>query len=70
MKLKPLLLLLLLSNIAFAQLKIENYKIYNTQSKRVCSIDEMIKDLTVADVVFFGEEHNDPTGHQLESDLL
>jgi uncharacterized iron-regulated protein len=70
MKLKSLFLLLLLSNIAFAQLKIENYKIYNTQSKSVCSLDDMIKSLALADVVFFGEEHNDPTGHQLESDVL
>ena len=70
MKLKSLFLLLLLSNIAFAQLKTENYKIYNTQSKSICSLEDMIKSLALADVVFFGEEHNDPTGHQLESDVL
>ena len=70
MKLNPLFLLILLSNIAFAQLKTENYKIYDTQSKSVCSLDEMISSLALADVVFFGEEHNDPTGHQLESDVL
>jgi len=70
MKFKLLFLLLLLSNIAFAQLKTENYKIYNTQSKSVCSLDEMINGLTLADVVFFGEEHNDPTGHQVESEML
>ncbi|SDL65659.1 Uncharacterized iron-regulated protein [Daejeonella rubra] len=70
MKLKSLFLLLLLSNIAFAQLKTENYKIYNTQSKSICSLEDMIKSLVLADVVFFGEEHNDPTGHQLESDVL
>lgn len=70
MKLNPLYLLVLFSNIAFAQLKTENYKIYNTQSKSICSLDEMISSLARADVVFFGEEHNDPTGHQLELDVL
>ena len=70
MKLNSIFLLLFLSNIAFAQLKTENYKIYNTQTKRTCTLEEMIASLALADVVFFGEEHNDPTGHQLESDIL
>jgi uncharacterized iron-regulated protein len=47
-----------------------HYKIYNTKSEKLISVDDIVNDLDTTDVVFFGEEHNDSTGHQLELMLL
>lgn len=52
---------------ALSQLKSENYKIYDSKANKTCTLEEIISVLSEKDVVFFGEEHNDPTGHQLES---
>lgn len=60
----------LLSNIAVSQLKIEDYKVYDSRAKKLCSLEEMVLELAKSDVVFFGEEHNDPIGHQLESEIF
>jgi uncharacterized iron-regulated protein len=61
------LILSLLPFFIFSQDKpTAHYKIYNTQSKKLVSVDDIIKDMTKADVLFFGEEHNDSTAHQLE----
>ena len=46
------------------------YKIYNTKTQKLISVDDIINDMNKADVLFFGEEHNDSTGHALESALL
>ncbi|MFA6947143.1 MAG: ChaN family lipoprotein [Pedobacter sp.] len=70
MKLSFFIFLTFLSITAVSQVKIENYKIYDKRSGKTCTIEEMINDLSGADVVFFGEEHNDPTGHQLETEAL
>ncbi|MEB0260235.1 MULTISPECIES: ChaN family lipoprotein [unclassified Mucilaginibacter] len=71
MKFTAALLLLLLPAIAFCQDPMaQNYKIYNTAKQRLATADEIIADLDKADVLFFGEEHNDSTGHYLESLLF
>lgn len=43
-----------------------HYKIYSTAQQKQVSIDDIVNDMTNADVLFFGEEHNDSTGHYLE----
>lgn len=43
-----------------------HYKIYDTRKQKIISVDDMINDMDKADVLFFGEEHNDSTGHILE----
>ncbi len=47
-----------------------HYKIFNTKTQKATSLDEIVRDINKADVLFFGEEHNDSTGHQLEYILL
>ena len=49
---------------------LQHYKIYNTAKNSPATIDDIINDMVKADVLFFGEEHNDSTGHYLELLLL
>ncbi|TWR31694.1 ChaN family lipoprotein [Mucilaginibacter pallidiroseus] len=66
-----ILLLLTSPAIAFCQAGIDtHYKIYNTAKKQPASLHDIVKDMDKADVLFFGEEHNDSTGHYLEHTLL
>jgi uncharacterized iron-regulated protein len=51
----------------FSQKK-EAYKLYNSKGKKV-SYKKMLKQLSKADVVFFGEEHNNPIAHWLELEV-
>ncbi|RWY53721.1 ChaN family lipoprotein [Mucilaginibacter gilvus] len=43
------------------------YKVYNTAKNTPATIDDVVNDMAKADVLFFGEEHNDSTGHYLEA---
>src|SRR5574339_622581 len=47
-----------------------HYKIYDTRTKQVISIDKIVTDMADADVLFFGEEHNDSAGHYLENKIF
>lgn len=68
MKYLVLILLLLSPFAAFCQdAMAPHYKIYNTAKKSPASIDDVIAAMAKADVLFFGEEHNDSTGHYLEA---
>lgn len=54
-----------------AQTGIEkHFKIYNTQTKQLASIEQIAADCKNADVLFFGEEHNDSAGHYLEAEIF
>ena len=44
----------------------QHYKIYSIASQKVVTIDTMLANMDRADVLFFGEEHNDSTCHVLE----
>jgi uncharacterized iron-regulated protein len=56
---------------AFAQDSMSaHYKIYDTRSKQIVSIDKIVTDMADADVLFFGEEHNDSAGHYLENKIF
>lgn len=46
-----------------------HYKIYDTRSKQIVTIDKIVADMANADVLFFGEEHNDSAGHYLENKI-
>ncbi len=41
------------------------YRLYNAEGKEV-KWEKMLRDISGADVVFFGEQHNDPIAHWLE----
>ncbi|HEX2630067.1 MAG TPA: ChaN family lipoprotein [Chitinophagaceae bacterium] len=47
----------------------DHYKIYDTRQKKIISLQEMAEGVRDANVVFFGEEHNDSIGHYLEAEL-
>jgi len=47
-----------------------HYKIYDTRTKQVISVDKIVSDIADADVLFFGEEHNDSAGHYLENKIF
>ena len=48
----------------------DHYKIYDTRAKQIVSIDKIAADCAGADVLFFGEEHNDSAGHFLEIEIF
>lgn len=53
--------------ISFSQTGIEkHFKIYNTHTKQLTTPDQIAADCKDADVLFFGEEHNDSACHYLE----
>lgn len=71
MKTATLLLSLILPLYALGQSsQIQHYRIYNTTTQNEISTDDIIKAMAKADVLFFGEEHDDSTGHVLEYDLF
>ncbi|MBD2715696.1 ChaN family lipoprotein [Hymenobacter sp. BT646] len=67
---KLLLFPLLLALMSFT-LKADDKPAYRlfTAAGKATSYDKMLKELATADVVFFGEQHNDPIAHWLELQL-
>ncbi|HAL81991.1 MAG TPA: hypothetical protein DCO83_06975 [Mucilaginibacter sp.] len=64
-------LLLVLPLCALSQDSLSShYKIYSTSAQKMVKLDDIVNDMDNADVVFFGEEHNDSTGHYLECALF
>jgi uncharacterized iron-regulated protein len=61
------LMLLCLPALIMAQ---SNYKIYNTATQKPATLDNIINDMAKADVLFYGEEHNDSVGHAIELALF
>jgi uncharacterized iron-regulated protein len=62
---------LMLPIVAFCQDSLSNhYKIYSTAQQKVILPDDIVNDMANADVLFFGEEHNDSTSHYLEYALF
>lgn len=47
-----------------------HYKIYDTKTKQVIGIEKIVADMAEADVLFFGELHNDSAGHYLENKIF
>jgi len=67
MKTRLLFTLLCLPFLSIAQV---NYKVYNTATQKSATLDDIINDMAKADVLFYGEEHNDSIGHTIELALL
>ncbi len=62
-----LLFLLILPVYVFSQDSLSShYKIYSTSKQKLVAVDDIVNDMANADVLFFGENHNDSTGHYLE----
>lgn len=53
-----------------AQITEKNYKIYSTKLGKEVTLQEVIDDMKNYDILFFGEEHNDSTGHYLEKQIF
>jgi uncharacterized iron-regulated protein len=47
-----------------------HYKIYSSLNHKIITVDDLVNDMANADVLFFGEEHNDSTGHCIEYALF
>jgi uncharacterized iron-regulated protein len=60
-------LMLLLPVFSHAQDMTKHYKIYDVKKQKTIAVDDIITDMSNADVLFFGEEHNDSIGHYLEA---
>jgi len=57
-----------ISIVSFSQDRIDNhFKIYNTKTGQLTTVEQIATDCKDADVLFFGEEHNDSAGHYLEN---
>ncbi len=69
-KIIALNLLLFFSLTSLAQSYQQHYKIYDTRKKELISLQDIVNDAGKADVLFFGEEHNDSIGHLLEKEIL
>lgn len=65
-----LLLCLLVPVFALAQDMSKHYKIYDVKKQKIIKIDDIIADVANANVLFFGEEHNDSIGHYLEASIF
>ena len=48
----------------------QHYKIYSSLKQKTITVNDLVNDMAGADVLFFGEEHNDSTGHYLEYTLF
>jgi uncharacterized iron-regulated protein len=71
MKLSALLLFICLPFAALCQDAAANhYKIYNTATQKQVTLNSIVDDMGKADVLFWGEEHNDSTDHTLEYALF
>lgn len=70
MKTLSLVLLLILPISVNAQDLSQHYKIYDVKKQKTINLDDIVADMAKADVLFFGEEHNDSIGHYLEVTLF
>lgn len=47
-----------------------SHRVYDTDRKRFTGFEEMVREIASADVVFFGEQHDDPGTHALQRAIL
>ena len=59
-----------LCTIAAAQTDTAHYKVYATATGTEVPLSHIIEAMAHADVLFFGEEHNDSAAHQLQLEIL
>ncbi|WP_431294895.1 ChaN family lipoprotein [Pedobacter sp. P26] len=70
MKFLLLMFGLAISTCLYAQEISSHYKIYDVKKQKSISTDDIVADMEQADVLFFGEDHNDSVGHYLEATLF
>lgn len=70
MRLLIFLLLGLLGLSANAQISADHYRVYAVKAGKEVTLETIVQDMASADVLFFGEEHNDSVGHYPEMTLL
>jgi uncharacterized iron-regulated protein len=70
MKFSLLIFVLSISTALYAQEISSHYKIYDVKKQKTISIDDLVTDMSAADVLFFGEDHNDSIGHYLEAEIF
>lgn len=71
MKLISLSIILFLTLSVSAQDSMSaHYKIYDTHTRQIISIDKIVSDVAAADVLFFGEDHDDSACHYLENKIF
>ena len=46
------------------------HRVYDTKRKRIIDFEAMVAQLAKADLVFLGEQHNDPRTHQLQAAVV
>ena len=63
-------ILLLIPMLSIAQDITKHYKVYDVKNAKITTIDAIISDVNTANVLFFGEEHNDSIGHYLEAEIF
>ncbi len=59
-----------ISSAVYAQEISNHYKIYDVKKQKTVTIDDIVSDMNVNDVLFFGEDHNDSIGHYLEAEIF
>ncbi len=64
------LLIVLVFKQSFGQLTEKNYRIYSVKAGKEINLQQIADDMNQADVLFFGEEHNDSVTHYLEKTML
>ncbi|RLJ74684.1 ChaN family lipoprotein [Pedobacter alluvionis] len=70
MKFLLLMFVLVTSTCLQAQEMSSHYQIYDVKKQKLIAIDDIVADMEQADVLFFGEDHNDSVGHYLEALLF
>jgi len=65
-----LIVMITLANNCWSQTPLsDQYKIYDTKNKKVVTIADLVASVEDADVLFFGEEHDDSIAHRLQDTL-
>ncbi len=67
---KAVALLLLTALLPFGLAAQNHYKVYSTAKHKLVTLDDVIARMANADILFFGEEHNDTVQHSVELLLL
>lgn len=70
MKIACLVILVITCQFSFAQGIEQHFKIYDTKLKKITTVDDIAASMKDADVLFFGEEHDDSAGHYLEAEIF
>ncbi len=65
-----LIILSILTMNLTAQVTEKNYRIYSVKLAKEISIADIVNDMNNADVLFYGEEHNDSVTHYLENKIF